>query len=136
MKKITTLLFALGFGTLALSPTSVVSAKTLDCKGADSGSAACQAKEGLNSTTANPGKQKELTGSKGIFQQIVNILLFITGAIAVIVIVIGGIKYVLSSGDSNQITSAKNTILYAVIGLVVAILAYAIVNFVIDKIGA
>ena len=90
----------------------------------------------MDSTTAKPGQQKKLTGSNGIFQQIVNILLFITGAIAVIVIVIGGIKYVLSSGDSNQITSAKNTILYAVIGLVVAILAYAIVNFVIDKIGA
>jgi hypothetical protein len=45
-------------------------------------------------------------------------------------IVIGGIKYTTSNGDSSAITSAKNTILYSVVGLVVAILAFAIVNFV------
>jgi hypothetical protein len=66
-------------------------------------------------------------------QDIVNILLFVLGAIAVIMIIIGGIRYASSNGDSSQITSAKNTILYAVIGLVVAILAYAIVNFVINQ---
>lgn len=63
-------------------------------------------------------------------QTIVNIMLFILGAIAVVMIVIGGIKYTTSNGDSSAITSAKNTILYSVVGLVVAILAYAIVNFV------
>lgn len=63
-------------------------------------------------------------------QDIVNVLLFVLGAIAVIVIVISGIKYATSDGDSGKVTSAKNTILYAVVGLVVAILAYAIVNFV------
>jgi multisubunit Na+/H+ antiporter MnhB subunit len=54
----------------------------------------------------------------------------VLGAIAVIMIVIGGIRYTLSNGESAAITGAKNTILYAVIGLVVALLAYAIVNFV------
>lgn len=63
---------------------------------------------------------------------IVNILLFVLGAIAVVMIVIGGIRYATSGGDQSAITSAKNTILYAVVGLVVAILAYAIVNFVLD----
>lgn len=61
---------------------------------------------------------------------VVNILLFVLGAIAVIMIVIGGIRYTISGGDSGAITGAKNTILYAVVGLVVALLAYAIVNFV------
>ncbi|HEU5121379.1 MAG TPA: TrbC/VirB2 family protein [Candidatus Saccharimonadales bacterium] len=65
-------------------------------------------------------------------ETIVNLLLFVLGAIAVIMIVIGGIRYATSNGDSSAITSAKNTILYSVIGLVVAIMAYAIVNFVID----
>lgn len=64
---------------------------------------------------------------------IVNTLLFILGAIAVIVIVIGGLKYVTSDGDPGKIKSAKDTILYAVVGIIVAILAYAIVNFVIDQ---
>lgn len=63
---------------------------------------------------------------------IVNILLFVIGAVAVLMIIIGGIRYVTSNGESAQLTSAKNTILYAVIGLIVAILAFAIVNFVVD----
>jgi ABC-type Fe3+ transport system permease subunit len=64
---------------------------------------------------------------------IVNILLFLLGAIAVVMIVIGGIRYATSNGEQSAISSAKNTILYAVIGLIVAILAYAIVNFVITQ---
>ena len=63
---------------------------------------------------------------------IVNTLLFLVGAIAVIMIIVGGIKYATSGGDSGSVTSAKNTILYAVIGLAVAIFAYAIVNWVFD----
>lgn len=63
---------------------------------------------------------------------IVNILLYVLGAVAVVMIVIGGVRYATSNGDSSAITGAKNTILYSVVGLVVAMLAYAIVNFVID----
>lgn len=63
---------------------------------------------------------------------IISVLLFIIGVIAVIMIVISGLKYVTSNGDTNQVTSAKNTILYSVIGLIVAIMAYGIVEFVID----
>lgn len=67
----------------------------------------------------------------GFIKATVNILLYLLGAVAVVMIVLGGIKYATSNGDSSSITSAKNTILYAVVGLVVAIMAYAIVNFVI-----
>lgn len=66
-------------------------------------------------------------------QTIVNILLYILGAIAVVMIVIGGVKYTTSNGDSGSIKTAKDTILYAVIGLIVAIMAYAIVNFVLQS---
>lgn len=69
----------------------------------------------------------------GFIHKIVNILLYILGSVAVIVIVIGGIRYTISSGDQSQMTSAKNTILYAVVGLVIAVLAYAIVNFVLTS---
>lgn len=68
----------------------------------------------------------------GAIKDIINLLLFILGAIAVIMIVIGGIKYTTSNGDASNVKSAKDTIMYAVIGLVVAMLAYAIVNFVVD----
>lgn len=64
---------------------------------------------------------------------IVNILLFLLGAVAVVMIVIGGIRFATSNGDQSAVTSAKNTILYSVIGLIIAILAYAIVNFVLTQ---
>ena len=74
-----------------------------------------------------------LFGADGTFSTITNVLLYIIGAIAVIMIVIGGLRYVISGGDSKNITAAKNTILYAVIGIIVAILAYAAINFVIGS---
>ena len=83
--------------------------------------------EGINSTGQNDG-----TKLKDGIKTVTNVLLFVLGAIAVIMIIIGGIRYTTSNGDSGQVTSAKNTILYAVVGLVIALLAYAIVNFVVD----
>lgn len=68
-----------------------------------------------------------------ILKNVINILLTVVGIIAVIMIIVGGIKYTTSAGDSSGITSARNTILYAVVGLVVAIMAFAIVNFVLGK---
>jgi hypothetical protein len=77
-----------------------------------------------------------LFGDGGIFTTIVNVLLFIIGAVAVIMLIYGGIRYVLSGGDASAVTAAKNTILYAIVGIIVAILAYAIVNFVITRFTA
>ncbi len=71
-----------------------------------------------------------LIGSGGIFSEITNVLLFAIGAIAVIMIVVGGLRYVISGGDAKQVDAAKNTILYAIIGIIVALLAYAAVGFV------
>ena len=69
-------------------------------------------------------------GNNSIFSRVTYILLFLVGAISVIMLIIGGIRYVISGGDQAQVTSAKNTILYAIVGIVVAFLAYAAVNFV------
>ncbi len=75
----------------------------------------------------------ELFGSTGVFNTITNVLLFIIGAISVIMLIIGGIRYTVSGGDQTAITAAKNTILYAIVGLVIAILAFAVVNFVVSS---
>lgn len=72
----------------------------------------------------------DLFGENSVFVTVTNILLFIIGAIAVIMLIVGGIRYVVSQGDQNAITSAKNTILYAIIGIVVSFLAFAAVRFV------
>lgn len=85
--------------------------------------------KGLKGAGGSDANQDDL---KKNIQTVVNVLLFILGAIAVIVIIIGGIRYTTSNGDPGQTKAAKDTILYAVVGLIVAILAYAIVSFVLN----
>lgn len=62
---------------------------------------------------------------------IINAVIAVLGIVAVVVIIIGGISYMTSSGDAGKVKKAKDTILYGVIGLVIVVLAFAIVNFVI-----
>ena len=77
----------------------------------------------------------ELVGANGVFTQISNTILYVVGVISVIMLVWGGLRYILSGGDNKKVTDAKNTIFYAIIGLIIAVLAFAIVNFVLNAIG-
>jgi hypothetical protein len=83
------------------------------------------------SSAQGTGQPSQLFGNGGVFQNITNIALFLIGAISVLMLIYGGIRYTISGGDAKNVTAAKNTILYAIVGIVVAILAFAIVNFVI-----
>lgn len=89
-----------------------------------------QVKEGVN-RIGGTDNTTNLTDLVGI---IINVILFIAGAVAVVMIIIGGIKYIISNGNDTMVTSAKHTIMYAVIGLIIVLLAFAIVNFIIDGI--
>lgn len=73
--------------------------------------------------------------TRNMIKTVINTLLYIIGIVAVIMVVIGGFMYTLSTGDSANVTKAKNTIVYALVGLVVAFLAYAIVNWVLKVFG-
>lgn len=81
------------------------------------------------------GQPANLFGSNSVFTAITNTLLFIIGALSVVMIIIGGLRYVISGGNSASITGAKNTILYALVGLIVAFLAYAIINFILGSLA-
>ena len=76
------------------------------------------------------GVPEALLGDTGIITTITNTLLFIAGALAVIMIIFGGLRYVTSAGNASNVTAAKNTILYAIVGLIIAFLAFALVNWV------
>lgn len=78
--------------------------------------------------TTNP-----ISGPNGILLRAGSILAWVIGAASVIMIIIGGIKYVTSSGDTNSVNSAKQTILYAAIGVVVSLMAQGIIYFVIKR---
>lgn len=93
---------------------------------ADSLRSGMQAAQGI-------GQPTDLFGEGAIFTTVVNTMLFLIGAIAVIMLIYGGFRYVVSGGDSSNVTSAKNTILYAIVGVIVALLAYAILDFVLNS---
>ncbi len=73
--------------------------------------------------------------AKEIAKNVISVLLWIVGMASIIVIVYSGITFVTSAGNPSQITRAKTMLMYAVIGLVVSILAYAIVNFIVGSAG-
>lgn len=81
------------------------------------------------------GMPADLFGKTGVFSRITDTLLFGVGIVSVIMLVYGGLRYIISGGDSKKVTDAKNTILYAIIGLIIAFLSYAIVHFVIGAVS-
>ena len=107
-------------------PAGVLAAPT----DAASSKAICEGSGGTWDAGANSCGVAHAKSFTENLRAITNLLLFVIGAIAVVMIIIGAIRYVTSSGDQAQVTAAKNTIMYAIIGIVVAFLAYAIVNFV------
>lgn len=74
-----------------------------------------------------------LFGDDGIFIKITNTALFLVGAISVVMLIYGGIRYTVSGGESGAVTNAKNTILYAIVGIVISVVAYAVVQFVVNQ---
>lgn len=89
-----------------------------------------------NGDTCNGNKNVDQGGShiETIIRVVVNVFSLIVGVVAVIMIILGGLRYITSGGDSNNVSSAKNTIIYAIIGLVVVALAQFIVQFVLNKV--
>jgi hypothetical protein len=90
------------------------------------------AKETINKDVAsiNPSLSTNLTAS---VKNIINVLIGVIGVVAVIMLIIGAFQFVVSSGNADSTKKAKDTILFAVIGIVVALLSFAIVNFVLSN---
>ena len=83
---------------------------------------------------ANSANQGNSTNLMETVKVIINVIIGVVGLIAVVMVIIGGIGFTTSQGDANKVTKARNTLLYGIIGLVVAILAFAIVNFVLSNV--
>lgn len=73
-------------------------------------------------------------GPNNIFVKAAQVVVYITGILAVIMIIIGGFAYVTSNGDPHKLNGAKNTILYALIGIAVAVSAQLIINVVMNRV--
>jgi len=91
----------------------------------------------INGAYRGEGQPTNLfAGGDALIPRLINLMLFIVGILAIVFLIFGGIRYVISGGDKTKVDAAKNTILYAIVGLVVAILGYAVVNWVIGVVGA
>lgn len=112
---------SIGAGTLAVSAPQIVHADAKDDICAGIGAAT-----GGNCTN----EDNRITTT---IKNIVNLLSVIVGIVAVIMIVIAGFKYITSAGDSSSIASAKNTLIYAIVGLVIVAMSQFIVQFVLRK---
>lgn len=130
--------FALGLLALPVFALQTVSAQVTQsplCQGA------------VDTTTAFQGRNAPATNCisetadadaqfNNIIAQVINIFSIIVGVIAVIMIIYGGFRYITSGGDSGKVGDAKNTILYAIIGLVLVALAQFVVKFVLNRASA
>ena len=99
--------------------------------------------DGSTSTTGDLKGCTDLNQGGGVFEEddlmktltvIINVVVGVVGFITVVMIIMGGISFATSQGDTSKVAKARNTILYGVVGLVVALLAFAIVNFVLGAI--
>ena len=86
-----------------------------------------EAQNGAKLANSGGGSNQNLPD---IITTIINVMLFIAAALAVIMIIYGGIRYITAHGDEKQVKVAKDTIVYSVTGLIIAILAYALVTFI------
>lgn len=85
---------------------------------------------GQSGCDTNPGATTSLNDT---VKEVVNVLSAVVGIVAVVMIILGGFRYITSGGSAEKISGAKNTILYAIIGLVIVALAQAVVKFVLHK---
>lgn len=115
--------------SIALLPSGLALAQDIfpECKpgGAGVGTEFCKV---VNNT------EDPIEGDDSLVKNVVDVITLVSGMIAVIMVVIGGLRYVLSNGDPQGTQSAKNTILYAIVGVIIAIAARSIVLFVVDRV--
>ena len=119
MKKV-----ALLIGTLMI-PMLVVGVSVISSDGVF----ALSLSDGLGATGSAQGLARDTDGNS-IVTKIINILLWLVVILSVIMLIFGGIKYATSAGSSEKITSAKNTIMYAIIGLIIAVFSWALISWI------
>lgn len=128
IKKVLLSCSVLFIGLLMFVPTAHgIDLLNKSCQGASA-----QSSSFCKNVTQQAGEDR-IVGPNGIITRVTQVLIFVTGAISLIMVIIGGARYVFSAGDPNGTKQAKDTILYALIGLAIAIFSQVIVSFVLSK---
>lgn len=130
IKKLITI-FALSAALVAPLAVAGTSSAQIDISGKLCGGVSVSAPSG-SGNCATAANESSVTNA---VTKVVNYLSWFVGIVSVIMIVVGGFKYITSGGASDKVTGAKNTIIYAIIGLVIVALAQFIVRFVVARAG-
>lgn len=143
LKKVKTLIFTLSASIMLLVPAvampvmvhaAAAAAPTADINNSLCGGSNLEFSDTANANACNTLTNNSVSSINKIVALVINIFSVIVGIVAVIMIIVGGIRYVTSGGNDQSVASAKNTILYAIIGLVVVGLAQIIVKFVLNRV--
>jgi len=133
LKKIKEICMTIGVFSLLVAPVLATATVSADI----AGDVTC----GTNFSTATNCSAATATSNDNgqsvdkILTLVVNVFSVLVGFIAVVMIIVGGVKYITSGGDSGNISGAKNTIIFALVGLVIVALAQVIVHFVLQKVA-
>jgi hypothetical protein len=104
------------------------------CNNDTSGSAVCADSSKGNCPSGTPNcDSNPITGSNGLLINITDIVAFVAGAAAILLIIIGGLRYITSAGNTEKANSARSTIINALIGLAVIVLATSLITYVVGK---
>jgi cytochrome bd-type quinol oxidase subunit 2 len=124
-------LVAFGFAFPALLPATVSAADNIQ-QGLNCGA---NLQFSTEEECESPEDGQAGTRIDNLVTTIINIISLVVGIVAVFMIIIGGLRYITSNGDSGNVTNAKNTILYAIVGLVIVALAQLVVRFVVERLS-
>lgn len=92
-------------------------------------------KKGIKTATTADMENKSIAGEGGLISILINFLLWAVGILSVAMIIFSGFRYITSAGDAAKTKSAQTALTYSIVGLIVAVFAWAIVNIVLDRIG-
>ena len=109
---------------------SVNNSLVLACTNSSNSSSSNLALQGATEAGSNCGQT--LIAPGGLATTIVNIITYVAGVIVIFMVIFAGFKYVTSGGDANKVNSAKNTLLYAIVGVAIIVMAQVIVHYVIN----
>lgn len=131
MKKILQKL-SIGLASLAFAFVPVLVPVTVSAQADIDGSLCAGANLKVGDKNCEQGDPENTVNN--ILTTVINIFSLVVGVVSVIMIIVGGLKYITSGGDSGNVSGAKNTILYAIVGLVIVALAQVIVRFVLTRV--
>ena len=133
IKKLKTLMLAVGLLFAVATPAVAIAGTTYAADSPEDCANIAECASGGVNSTGDQTSDTSVDRVNSIARDVINIFSWVVGIISVIMVIVGGFQYITSGGDSGKVTNAKNTIMYALIGIVIVALSQIMVQFVLEK---